>query len=243
MKKYIYLLLASLALLNFVACENLKNKTEFGGKKIIFVENKSIPDKLNLSQNRRYVQLDTKEECLIMEISQLLFTSKEIFIFDVYSQSVFVFDYAGRYLRKLHKVGQGPGEYSMMSAISLDEKRHRISVVDLGIRIINYDMDSFEYLGDYSINAVAAEEVAEGEYIAYNSLPIIKDGFDYDFHLLKYNDKGDVEKNMYLLILKVVIQCDLFIAFTNKKMICFFIPLLLQKYIKLQKIHVSFVMM
>lgn len=196
-----------------------------------------------MSQNRRYVQLDTKEECLIMEISQLLFTSKEIFIFDVYSQSVFVFDYAGRYLRKLHKVGQGPGEYSMMSAISLDEKRHRISVVDLGIRIINYDMDSFEYLGDYSINAVAAEEVAEGEYIAYNSLPIIKDGFDYDFHLLKYNDKGDVEKNMYLLILKVVIQCDLFIAFTNKKMICFFIPLLLQKYIKLQKIHVSFVMM
>ena len=194
MKKYIYLLLASLALLNFVACENLKNKTEFGGKKIIFVENKSIHDKLNLSQNRRYVQLDTKEECLIMEISQLLFTSKEIFIFDVYSQSVFVFDYAGRYLRKLHKVGQGPGEYSMMSAISLDEKRHRISVVDLGIRIINYDMDSFEYLGDYSINAVAAEEVAEGEYIAYNSLPIIKDGFDYDFHLLKYNDKGDVEK-------------------------------------------------
>lgn len=192
--KHTYLLLAFLALLNVAACDTSKDKAENVGRKIIFTENKSVHDKLALSQNRRYIQLDTKEECLIMEITQLISTPEKIFIFDVYSQSIFVFDHTGRYLRKLHKVGQGPGEYSMMSAISLDEKGHRVSVVDLGARIISYDMDSFEYLGECGADAVAAEEIGAGEYIVYNSLPVVKNGLDYHFHLLKYNDKGDVEK-------------------------------------------------
>ena len=168
MKRNIYLLLLSFVVLSILACDNTKNKPEVGGRKIMFVENKSEHDKLELSQNRRYIQLDTQEECLITEITQLLCTSKEIFIFDVYSQSVFVFSYEGKYLRKLHRIGQGPGEYSMMSAISLNEQDHRISIVDLGSRIINYDMDTFECLEQQSIDAVSAEEVAKGEYIAYN---------------------------------------------------------------------------
>ena len=194
MKRNIYLLLLSFVVLSILACDNTKNKPEVGGRKIMFVENKSEHDKLELSQNRRYIQLDTQEECLITEITQLLCTSKEIFIFDVYSQSVFVFSYEGKYLRKLHRIGQGPGEYSMMSAISLNEQDHRISIVDLGSRIINYDMDTFECLEQQSIDAVSAEEVAKGEYIAYNSLPVMKKDVKHKFHLLQYDKQGNIEK-------------------------------------------------
>lgn len=97
-----------------------------------------------------------------------------------------MFDYSGKYLRKLDRVGQGPGEYSMMSAISLNEKEQRISIVDLGTRVVYYDIHSFEYLGERNMDAVAVEEVATEEYVAYNSLPVVKNGKGHNFHLLKF---------------------------------------------------------
>ena len=53
MKRNIYLLLLSFVVLSILACDNTKNKPEVGGRKIMFVENKSEHDKLELSQNRR----------------------------------------------------------------------------------------------------------------------------------------------------------------------------------------------
>lgn len=199
MKSKAYLLSLPFILLSFVSCGNRKTETKVAGKPIAFLENKSVTDKLDLSRNRRYVPLDTDDEYLITEITQLICASDEIFIFDVYAQSVFVFDYSGKYLRKLDRVGQGPGEYSMMSAISLNEKEQRISIVDLGTRVVYYDIHSFEYLGERSMDAVAVEEVATEEYVAYNSLPVVKNGKGHNFHLLKYNGRDEVEK-MYVPI-------------------------------------------
>ena len=35
-------------------------------------------------------------------------------------------------LRKIHKTGQGPGEYSMITSMLIDEESNLISLVDLG---------------------------------------------------------------------------------------------------------------
>lgn len=179
--------------LSLIACNSLKEENLLG-KEIFFLEYKEPIEQLSLLQNKRYIPLETTKECLFTEITQLFCTSKEIFVFDLYTQSVYIFDYAGKFQRKLHKTGQGPGEYTMITAITVNENTHRISVVNLGCNILSYNIESLEFIDEQKIEAVAVEEDDEMEYFSYNSLPSTKNGVSYKHHIIKYDKEGNVEK-------------------------------------------------
>ena len=61
----------------------------------------------------------------------------------------FVFDYAGNFLHKLHRVGQGPGEYAMISSMSVDEGENRLSVTEAGNRVLQSPANSDKKLESY----------------------------------------------------------------------------------------------
>jgi hypothetical protein len=194
MKNYIKIFFIFFMLLYFVRCNYIKHSNITGMQKIVLTENTSVNRQTDLMKDIKYVQLQTSDDCLINEVTEMYCTSREIFIFDIFTQSVYVFDYSGRYLRKLHKVGQGPGEYSMMSSVSVNEKTKRLSIVDLGKCVMYYDINSFDYLGEQKIDAVSIEEVEEGKYVAFNSLPVTKDDVKYNCFVLKYGVKGNIER-------------------------------------------------
>jgi hypothetical protein len=69
-------------------------------------------DSLKLS-HIRYVPLETSEECLIGHAYKTLIRNDKIYIADFYTaMALFVFDMDGKFLFKISKRGQGPGEYA-----------------------------------------------------------------------------------------------------------------------------------
>ena len=59
----------------------------------------------------RYVFLETNEHSLINNINRLFYCNQKIYLFDDRSKQILCFDDNGKFLFKIHSVGQGPGEY------------------------------------------------------------------------------------------------------------------------------------
>ena len=57
------------------------------------------------------VPLETKDDCLIGEITYLVYQNHKIYIADNLSKTVYIFDETGRLLSKLRAPGNGPKEY------------------------------------------------------------------------------------------------------------------------------------
>lgn len=87
-----------------------------------------------------FIRLETNEQCLIGETSQIICTDSLIFISDRrVSKSIFCFDRQGNFKYKVGAVGQGPGEYAgYYCYITLSPNKEYLVVMDWG-KIIYYD--------------------------------------------------------------------------------------------------------
>jgi hypothetical protein len=73
----------------------------------------SVKKELNLKfEHIRYVPLETSDDCLIGNVSKTLIKNNKIYVADFHMASaIFVFDMNGKFLFKIARKGQGPGEY------------------------------------------------------------------------------------------------------------------------------------
>lgn len=69
------------------------------------------------------VPLETREDCLIGEISNLIYQNHRIYVVDNMSNAVYVFDETGRLQSKICSVGNGPKEYLGITAFAVQESR------------------------------------------------------------------------------------------------------------------------
>lgn len=87
-----------------------------------------------------YIQLEKTPESIIGGVSRVLFVGDKIYVLDGhYTKSLFVFTYDGKYLYKIDKQGNGPGEYGYPMHFDL-ESDGNIFIGDVqGQKIIEYD--------------------------------------------------------------------------------------------------------
>ncbi|NVJ48216.1 MAG: 6-bladed beta-propeller [Cytophagia bacterium] len=85
-----------------------------------------------------YVALDTQMEALFAEKTKLLFSENKIIVFDRRLQQVVVFDEDGDFLFKIHRPGEGPGEYIELWTIAYDEEYDELILAASG-KILWYD--------------------------------------------------------------------------------------------------------
>lgn len=72
-----------------------------------------------------YIPLETNDDCLEAgNLSDMIVTSTHIFVWG--SRFCYAFDRNGRFLGKIGNVGQGPGEYSVLGGLSVDEKKQSL---------------------------------------------------------------------------------------------------------------------
>ena len=77
-----------------------------------------------------YIPLETKDDCLIREITDAILTNQYIFILDTPQQSVWIYSTKGKFIRSLHHQGNIAGWiYSSRPIITVPCCRHHIQTV------------------------------------------------------------------------------------------------------------------
>lgn len=87
-----------------------------------------------------YIPLETKEECLIGKIRDVILSDSIVFVLNGEQSEVLLFDNQGKYLRKISHVGNGPGEYTVINQMCYNKKRQSVSLASS--KIIEYDVYS-----------------------------------------------------------------------------------------------------
>jgi hypothetical protein len=91
-----------------------------------------------------YVPLETTDESLIGEITQVEYFDGKYFVLDGnQAQALFVFDSTGRYLWKISRIGGGPGEYISLSEFSIDYQSKHIHLLSLNpVKVLEFDFQN-----------------------------------------------------------------------------------------------------
>lgn len=72
---------------------------------------------------QKWIALDTLNECIIGDVAKIEDFNKEYYVLDKTIQKcVLVFDEHGKYLRRIGKCGQGPGEYVQIYDFTINKR-------------------------------------------------------------------------------------------------------------------------
>lgn len=67
-----------------------------------------------------YIPLATNDASLIGDVDKVLYRGDTFYILDKQGKKVLLFDRQGNFLKSIHKVGQGPGEYTEPCDMDVD---------------------------------------------------------------------------------------------------------------------------
>lgn len=96
-----------------------------------------------------FIELETSENSILGIVSKLYVTQNRIYVLDVLkAKALFVFGKDGSFIKKIGRIGFGPGEYIGIIDFLVDKKSQQILLlVDRGERIMRMDYDG-NYLGN-----------------------------------------------------------------------------------------------
>ena len=83
----------------------------------------------DIIESIEYIPLETTDESLVAGVSHFDISDNYIVVYCSLQTQVFLFSRDGRFIRRIGRQGQGPGEYIWLINVFLDEKRDRVFVV------------------------------------------------------------------------------------------------------------------
>ena len=90
----------------------------------------------------KLIPLETNKESLIGSIDRISVYNKQFYILDRQTNSILIFDDKGKFKRRIHNIGQGPGEYIGLMDFALDKKKQELIVHShRPYRMIYYDLN------------------------------------------------------------------------------------------------------
>jgi len=152
------------------------------------------------------IPLETADDNLIGEITRIVFHDKKYYIRSTNSMQngkLFVFDETGRYIKRIGKNGNGPGEYVNFYDFAITNDNH-IVVADYH-RLLHFDSEG-RFLNSIKMNFSAAEIVSshDNEIIASLVLPTL-----FQNHLLSKIDKEGNQELFFNRGETAAIKCNL----------------------------------
>ena len=89
----------------------------------------------------KFIILEETKESLIKYPNKIFFTQEQVIVVDSDLGTIFFFDRNGKYIKKISKRGQGPGEYLTMSSCMFDEQKQQLIVYDNRVnKMLFYDL-------------------------------------------------------------------------------------------------------
>lgn len=98
-----------------------------------------------LKEEYRIIPLETTEESMIGEVTDLFTDDSLIFIYDGWHEYVLVFDYAGKFRNRIGQKGHARNEYESITHAALDQLNKRVCIVDRDSQKILF----YDYKGNF----------------------------------------------------------------------------------------------
>ena len=94
-----------------------------------------------LSSEIKYIQLETKPECMVDRILKVLIDKDKLFVLSHSGPAghLFIFSETGKFIRQIGRQGRGPGEYSSVHDFTLDRENKKIYFIDSMGKLFVYD--------------------------------------------------------------------------------------------------------
>ena len=89
----------------------------------------------------QYIPLETTDSCLISNLLNLQVTTDYMFMYNGKTEEVLQFDRKGKFIRRVGRQGNGPGEYSMISELAVDNSNKELSIFQYGGDALVYSYD------------------------------------------------------------------------------------------------------
>jgi hypothetical protein len=174
----------------FFSCKRQYKVSQYNGvsEKIVLETGNSIRSD-NLVDRIEHIKLENNENCVIGQISQILFTDSLLIIVDnESSKSVNVFDMSGKFKCRIGSAGQGPAEYISPWHVTLHPVRQQIVVED----IIQHKILYFSYTGEF--------EYSERTPFMLNYYEYLPDGYKaFDVSRMKDPAMGELIENTLIV--------------------------------------------
>ncbi len=205
-KLYIKSLVIILLFFSCIQCNEETKKKKVTKKPKHVIQLPKLPKDKNLYYSDmcdtvKHVPLETSDSSLIGKINSIRMTDSLIFIGDhKRTKSIFVFNKQGKYIKKLHKVGKGPGEYNRIDRFSIDTANNRMYVYDgLQGKILVYRLSDFQFIDSWMLEFFTSTAFGWGGKIFFyqNGDQINKDQ-KYFYQLLVLNPKTKEIEEQYL---------------------------------------------
>ena len=98
-----------------------------------------------LAPEYRIIPLETTEECVVGEISNLFVDDNLIFLVDTWSERISVFDMNGKFQNHIGRKGHAQGEYVSMFRVTLDSHQKRVCIIDVDSQKLLF----YDYKGNF----------------------------------------------------------------------------------------------
>lgn len=98
-----------------------------------------------LGKELEYIVLETSPDCTIDKISELWLNDSLIVVSTIVQ--VYLFDRSGKFIRKIGSYGRGPGEYSLVSSLNVDQYNDMIRINEMR-RLLTFDFNG-NFLGSF----------------------------------------------------------------------------------------------
>lgn len=118
--------------------------------------------------NAKIIKLETSQSCLISVITQIRMTESFIFIKDL--ENIYSFTREGKFVAKIGKKGEGPGEYIVFNTFFIDENKNQVTIIDdFKNKLINYDFTG-NFISSVSIPSEAFQSCCNVQPTSDNKL-------------------------------------------------------------------------
>ncbi len=138
-----------------MAAKNTIKESDFGKKYDFYDVIKDI----------EFLPLEMTDESIVGSVSKITLYKNFILVLDRQTRSIFIFDDKGKYIKKIARVGSGPGEYNDINDFCVHPQTGMITIATSSRKIItcSFDLKEFKEYNDVPY-AVGIEQFNNGYY-------------------------------------------------------------------------------
>jgi hypothetical protein len=171
-----------------ISCSNSDqkiNKINIETKRIESIDSNKLISEIEV------IPLETNDTSLISGIRKMIYWNNELFIFDRNQKQIMLFDIKGNFIRKLQRVGRGPGEYLDISDFAINPFNNNIEFVD-GYNLYVYN-NEFVFIEKVQIPKKDIRSINELEIINEEQILFMANGRPYIPVMYNRQDKKIVK--------------------------------------------------